>query len=287
MLQEMAQEIPKVNPQLTQWVQQQMSVHDGMPCELLDIRPPTTLAGYRNNCNFNVGVDPDTKEAAVGCKLNYYVDHFKAIAQPDGLMHIPENIKIAVKAFQDMLRTKMFRKDQRYVKEVIVRSAKDQLVLLISQHPSGIPPQERERFEKTCIEYFTSGPGKSAGVTSLYSHLERKRVKTFHLWGEKSFYEYPLDMKIGIYPDGYYATHSEAAEILYKTAIELIGPVENSTVIDLCCGVGPLGLSFGKVWEIFILPCIQRISGGLSVKYLTCQKNESKLSVREMREKPF
>nr|CAI5845891.1 unnamed protein product [Callosobruchus analis] len=174
MLQEMAQEIPKVNPQLTQWVQQQMSVHDGMPY-------------------------PDTKEAAVGCKLNYY-------------------------AFQDMLRTKMFRKDQRYVKEVIVRSAKDQLVLLISQHPSGIPPQERERFEKTCIEYFTSGPGKSAG----------------------SFYEYPLDMKIGIYPDGYYATHSEAAEILYKTAIELIGPVENSTVIDLCCGVGPLGLSFGK-----------------------------------------
>nr|CAI5862476.1 unnamed protein product [Callosobruchus analis] len=46
--------------------------------------------------------------------------------------------------------------------------------------------------------------------------------------------------------DGYYAAHSEADEIVYKTVIELIGPVENSAVVNLCCGVGPLGLSFGK-----------------------------------------
>nr|CAH7716369.1 unnamed protein product [Callosobruchus chinensis] len=205
-----------------QWIQQQMSIHDGMPCELLDIRYPEELTG--NNCNFDLGLDAETKQAAVGCKMNCYVDNFKVIAQPDGLMHIPERVKVAVKAFQHMLRTKMNRNDIRYAKELIVRSAKDQLFLLINQQPNSRPREDRERFEKICID----------------------DVRSFHLWGEKFFYEYPLDLKIRIYPDGFYATNSEAAELFYKTAIELMGPVENSTVVDLCCGVGPLGLCFGK-----------------------------------------
>ncbi|VEN33618.1 unnamed protein product, partial [Callosobruchus maculatus] len=246
MLQELAETISTHNPPLAEWVQQQMSIHDGMPCELLDIRYPSTLTGYRNNCNFNLGLDPDTKQPAVGCKMHRYIENFKAIAQPDGLMHIPDKIKGAVKAFQDMLRTKLNRQDIRYAKDLIVRSTKDTLLIIINQNPYKLPRHDRERFENVCKEYFSSGPGKSSGVTSVFSQIDKKRLKSFHLFGERVLYEYPLDLKIKLYPNGPYATHSEAAEIFYKTAIELIGPVENSTVIDLCCGVGPLGLCFAK-----------------------------------------
>ncbi|CAH1985719.1 unnamed protein product [Acanthoscelides obtectus] len=243
---EVANELKKVNPTLTEWIEQQKNLHDDMPCELLDVRHGNNPTGYRNHCVFNIGLDPKTEQASVGFKLNTYINGFKAIAQPDGLMHIPEKIIVAVKAFQDMLRTRMNRQDLRYPAEIIIRSSRDQLLLLINQYPRSRPQEDRERFEKITIDYFSNGPGKSSGVTSLYTKREGKRVQNYYLWGERLFYEYPLDLTIKIFPDGFYPTNSEAAQIFYKTALEFVGPVTNSTVIDLCCGLGTLGLCFAK-----------------------------------------
>lgn len=41
--------------------------------------------------------------------------------------------------------------------------------------------------------------------------------------------------------------NTKAADILYQNAIDLSSPKDNSTIIDICCGTGTIGLCFSKV----------------------------------------
>lgn len=68
-----------------------------------------------------------------------------------------------------------------------------------------------------------------------------------HLWGATHNYENILGLKFKISPEAFFQINTQAVEILYKTAIDLAKPDENTTILDVCCGTGTIGLCFAKV----------------------------------------
>lgn len=69
-----------------------------------------------------------------------------------------------------------------------------------------------------------------------------------------------MGLKFRISPEAFFQVNTKAAEILYQSAIDLAEPTENSSMLDVCCGTGTIGLCFSKVI--------------LSIyKYLRCYKN--------------
>lgn len=70
---------------------------------------------------------------------------------------------------------------------------------------------------------------------------------TEHLHGDTHIQETILGLKFRISPEAFFQINTLAAEILYKSAIELAEPTESTTIIDICCGTGTIGLCFSKV----------------------------------------
>lgn len=60
-------------------------------------------------------------------------------------------------------------------------------------------------------------------------------------------------MTFRVSPLAFFQVNTEGAELLYKAAIDMAKPDDNTTVLDVCCGTGTIGLSFSKVFLLFFL----------------------------------
>lgn len=75
--------------------------------------------------------------------------------------------KSELKPFNQEVHTGHFRR-------LTVRSAADQLMVIVGIHPQNLSQEELKRFKDDLIAYFSKGPGADAKVTSLY-YLEIKK----------------------------------------------------------------------------------------------------------------
>lgn len=67
-----------------------------------------------------------------------------------------------------------------------------------------------------------------------------------HLSGAEYIEEQLLGMTFQVSPQAFFQVNTLGAEILYKAAIELIQPTEDTALLDVCCGTGTIGLCFSK-----------------------------------------
>ncbi|CAH1115940.1 unnamed protein product [Phaedon cochleariae] len=256
-LRKMGNNLAHGNPELQKWIEKQRSLHNGLPCELQDIKFSEVIEGYRNKCEFTVGIDEDTGLPTVGFRLGSYVNGTTGVGPVDDLVHIPQSMKTAVKLFQDYVRNSQLRVfspefHTGHFRQLMVRSASDQLMLVVGLHPQDLNAEELDAFKKDLIDYFSTGGGKEAKVTSLYYQkiVKKNRSNDFipseHLWGETHLYETVLGLKFRISPEAFFQINTKGAEILYQAAIDLAEPLEGSTVLDVCCGTGTIGLCFAK-----------------------------------------
>ena len=65
--------------------------------------------------------------------------------------------------------------------------------------------------------------------------------------GDTHIYETLLGLKFRVSPEAFFQTNTSAAEVLYNSVAELACPTENTTLIDICCGTGSIGLCLAKV----------------------------------------
>jgi hypothetical protein len=68
-----------------------------------------------------------------------------------------------------------------------------------------------------------------------------------HLMGETHIYETLLGLKFRVSPEAFFQINTSAAEVLYNSVAELACPTEDTTLIDICCGTGSIGLCLAKV----------------------------------------
>ncbi|RZC38967.1 tRNA (uracil-5-)-methyltransferase -like A, partial [Asbolus verrucosus] len=256
-LRRLGNELARLNPDLREWLTKQKALHNGLPCELLNIRHAEECNGYRNKCAFTVGIDEETQLPTVGFRIGSYVNGVTGVGSIDSLKHIPESMKLAVKLFQDYVRASdldvfNFEVHTGHFRQLTVRTAQNQLMLVVGIHPQNLSEEKVKEFKDSLINYFTEGAGKEAKVTSLYYQKIMKKISgedaaaAEHLWGDTHICESLLDLKFKISPEAFFQINTKGAEVLYKSIIELGAPAENSTVLDVCCGTGTIGLCFAK-----------------------------------------
>lgn len=102
-------------------------------------------------------------------------------------------------------------------------------------------------------QFFQEDAGKEVPVTSLYwqemrkRDQQQKRDQWHHLMGATHITDKIFGLTFRISPAAFFQVNTAAAEVLYNTAIELGSVTASTTMLDICCGTGTIGLSFAKV----------------------------------------
>ncbi|KAF7278763.1 hypothetical protein GWI33_007996 [Rhynchophorus ferrugineus] len=215
-LKRLGNDLSHYNIELRKWIEKQKEKYNGLPCELMNIRYSEFKDEYRNKCEFTIGVDQETNLPIVGFRIGSY------------LLIFSSNLQLCI------------------------RIASEQLMLIVGIHPQDLGQDQITEFKEQLVDYFANGEGKKAMVTSLYyQEIVKKNpgensTPAVLLWGDSHIYETILGLKFRISPEAFFQINTKAAEILYNSVIELAEPTETSTMVDVCCGTGTIGLCFAN-----------------------------------------
>ncbi|XP_077016516.1 tRNA (uracil-5-)-methyltransferase homolog A isoform X2 [Tamandua tetradactyla] len=258
-LQKLAKEIGSTNRALLPWLLAQRHKHNKACCPLEGVRPSPLQTEYRNKCEFLVGVGVDGEDNTVGCRLGKYKGGTCAVASPFDTMHIPEAAKRVVKAFQEFIRSSPYSayNPETYTghwRQLTVRTSRRSQAMAIAYfHPQKLSQEELAELKASLTQHFVEGPGRASGVTCLYFVEEGQRktpsqgdLPLEHVAGDKYIHEDLLGLTFQISPHAFFQVNTPAAEVLYTVVQEWAQLDAGSTVLDVCCGTGTIGLALAR-----------------------------------------
>uniref|UniRef100_A0A2K6QB17 tRNA (uracil-5-)-methyltransferase homolog A n=1 Tax=Rhinopithecus roxellana TaxID=61622 RepID=A0A2K6QB17_RHIRO len=258
-LQKLAKEIGSTNRALLPWLLKQRHKHNKACCPLEGVRPSPQQTEYRNKCEFLVGVGVDGEDNTVGCRLGKYKGGTCAVAAPFDTVHIPEATKQVVKAFQEFIRSTPYSAydPETYTghwKQLTVRTSRRRQAMAIAYfHPQKLSSEELAELKASLAQHFTAGPGRASGVTCLYFVEEGQRktpsqegLPLEHVAGDQCIHEDLLGLTFRISPHAFFQVNTPAAEVLYTVIQDWAQLDAGSTVLDVCCGTGTIGLALAR-----------------------------------------
>ncbi|XP_061115501.1 tRNA (uracil-5-)-methyltransferase homolog A [Conger conger] len=258
-LQRLAREIGNNNRAMLPWLFVQKEKHNKMCCPLEPIRPSPVQTEYRNKCEFLVGIGANGEDKTVGFRLGKYKGGSCAVVGPSESIHVPPEAKKVVQAFQDYIRTTSYsvyspETYEGHWKQLTVRTSRTgQVMIMVYFNPQKLEEEELGRLKSSLKQCFTEGEGKESGVTSLYFVREGQRTSPNVedlpcelVAGESWIHEELLGLKFRISPHSFFQVNTRATEVLYSAVGEWAQLDQDSTVLDVCCGTGTIGISLGK-----------------------------------------
>lgn len=244
---------------LTEWVNSQRKLYDGLPCKLQNILSADVTEAYRNKCEFTVGKDSEQNKIMIGFRMSTYASGSTAVGPIYDLCHIPENMKIAVKILETFICESNLEPfnpvdHSGYWRQVTARTTRaNHLMLIVGIHPQDLSSDELEKLKSQLKIFFETGKGADAHVTSLYFQtIDKKSIggessdTLYHISGTEYIEETLLGMKFRVSPQAFFQVNTLGAEVLYKAAIDLAEPTMDTALLDVCCGTGTIGLCFSK-----------------------------------------
>ncbi|KAH0625550.1 hypothetical protein JD844_015108 [Phrynosoma platyrhinos] len=214
---------------------------------------------YRNKCEFLIGIGPNQEDKTVGFRLGKYKGGTCAVVEPFDTIHIPAVVKTVVKAFQEYIRSTPYgvyspETYEGHWKQLTVRINRNHHIMAIAYfNPQKLSKGELTELQTSLAKYFTEGTGKDSGITSLYFVEEgqkkspnREDLTLEHVAGDKYIYEDLLGLKFRISPHAFFQVNTEAAEVLYSAIQDWAQVNQETTVLDVCCGTGTIGISLAK-----------------------------------------
>ncbi|NWR33941.1 TRM2A methyltransferase, partial [Tachuris rubrigastra] len=258
-LQKLTKEIGNNNRALLPWLFLQKQKFNKLCCPVEGVRASPLQTEYRNKCEFLIGIGVNQEDKTVGCRLGKYKGGTCAVVEPFDTVHIPAIAKKVVKAFQDFIRSTPYSvySPETYAghwKQLTVRTSRSGHIMAIAYfNPQKLSKEELADLKCSLAKYFTEGLGQSSGVTSLYFVEEGQRkspnledLPLEHVAGDKYIYEELLGLKFRISPHAFFQVNTQAAEVLYTAIGEWAQLSPDSTVLDICCGTGTIGISLAK-----------------------------------------
>jgi len=254
-------EISRVHPCLKQWVGQQTRDQDTLAPVSSVLRSPL-LQGYRNKCEFSVGRGSDG-QVCVGFRLASYKAGSVEIVSLAGLEtptttlpHISAQMLAAVSRFEQLVRASSLPpycsldRSGNWRSLMLRSSRTGQLMAVICLDPGGVAPAQLSKVREDLITAHRDVDKEEAGrVSSLYLHLSPARKEPGHvepapelLWGEAAIQETLLGRTFNISPQAFFQVNSGGAELLYKTVGDIAGLTDKTSLVDVCCGTGTIGL---------------------------------------------
>ncbi|XP_059340875.1 tRNA (uracil-5-)-methyltransferase homolog A isoform X1 [Ammospiza nelsoni] len=258
-LQKLTKEIGNNNRALLPWLFLQKQKFNKLCCPVEGVKASPLQTEYRNKCEFLIGIGVNQEDKTVGCRLGKYKGGTCAVVEPFDTIHIPAIAKKVVKAFQDYIRCTPYsvyspETYEGHWKQLTVRTSRHGHIMAIAYfNPQKLSKEELADLKISLAKYFTEGMGKSSGVTSLYFVEEGQRkspnledLSLEHVAGDKYIYEELLGLKFRISPHAFFQVNTQAAEVLYTAIGEWAQLSQESTVLDICCGTGTIGISLAK-----------------------------------------
>lgn len=252
-------ELTKSRHEVSRLVRKAEKENNGLPCIWHGFKPSPKVNGYRNKVEFAVGFNANG-EKMVGFRVGKYTNGSIEVAAPDDVPHIPDIIKLTAKLYRKYIEASkydVFHTDKHHgiFKQLTVRYAEatGQLMLIFGIQTTPILG-ELEALTSHITDYFTNGAGKEINVTSMFLEEHNKREKgqlhnkIIHMYGTQQIHDRILGLEFRISPTSFFQVNTAAAEVLYKMAIEMGKPDLETSVIDVCCGTGTIGLCFAKVF---------------------------------------
>ncbi|NXP06960.1 TRM2A methyltransferase, partial [Thinocorus orbignyianus] len=258
-LQKLTKEIGNNNRALLPWLFLQKQKYNKLCCPVEGVKASPLQTEYRNKCEFLIGIGVNQEDKTVGCRLGKYKGGTCAVVEPFDTIHIPAIAKKVVKAFQDYIRSTPYsvyspETYEGHWKQLTVRTSRSGHIMAIAYfNPQKLSKEDLADLKMSLAKYFTEGMGKSSGVTSLYFVEEGQRkspnledLPLEHVAGDKYIYEELLGLKFRISPHAFFQVNTQAAEVLYTAIGEWAQLSPESTVLDICCGTGTIGISLAK-----------------------------------------
>ncbi|XP_052546923.1 tRNA (uracil-5-)-methyltransferase homolog A [Tympanuchus pallidicinctus] len=261
-LQKLAKEIGNTNRALLPWLFLQKQKYNRMCCPIEGVKASPLQTEYRNKCEFLIGIGVNQEDKTVGCRLGKYKGGTCAVVEPFDTIHIPAVAKKVVKTFQDYIRSTPYsvyspETYEGHWKQLTVRTSRNgHIMAVVYFNPQKLSREELAELKAALAEHFTAGAGKESGVTSLYFVEEGQRkspnledLPLEHVAGDKYIYEELLGLKFRISPHAFFQVNTQAAEVLYAAIREWAQLSQESTVLDICCGTGTIGISLAKAMK--------------------------------------
>ncbi|XP_054885784.1 tRNA (uracil-5-)-methyltransferase homolog B isoform X2 [Poeciliopsis prolifica] len=177
----------------------------------------------------------------------------------DHLLNMPEKHTLVARCYQDFIRQSslepclLFHIGGHW-REVTVRTnVQGHTMAIVYFHPQMMSAEEVAVHKAELVEYFSRGPGSVCQLDSLFFQ-ESTMTRCTHeespyqlLHGQPYLYEEVLGFKFRISADAFFQVNQAAAQVLYNTVRDLCVPEAaqsktGSTLLDVCCGTGTIGI---------------------------------------------
>lgn len=230
----------------------------GLPCQWHGIKEAPNTKGYRNKSEFAVGKN-ENGEKTVGFRVGTYSNGSVEVGSVQDLPHIPDRTKLAVKLFESYIQSSKYdvfcmELYTGHFRQFTVRQsdATGEIMIIVGLHTTPIL-DELDELITDIVNYFTERVGNELDVTSIYIEEINKREvgqthnKVRHVYGSKYITDMILGLKFRISAQSFFQINTKSAEVLYDLAMKMGKIDANTTMLDICCGTGTIGLCFAKV----------------------------------------
>ncbi|GFO43106.1 tRNA (uracil-5-)-methyltransferase homolog a-like [Plakobranchus ocellatus] len=245
---------------------------DGMPCELLPIVPSPETCEYRNKNEFTIGYDLDVKTVMVGFRYGLYKDGTTSVGDCSNLgIAMPAAVPV-VKSFTEFVSKSKWTPYLQHAgtghwQTLTVRTFRTgDIMVMVDFVPRDLHQSEIEEAKVSLREFYTSGEGSKINVKSFYFRVIGKKGSSSGpdlqlLFGEEHVFESLMKLRFRISPQAFFQVNTPATEKLYSLISDWCEASSNTTLLDVCCGTGTIGLSMAKTVKevIGIEMCTQAV----------------------------
>mmetsp|Transcript_89797 Transcript_89797/g.187672 ORF Transcript_89797/g.187672 Transcript_89797/m.187672 type:complete len:632 (-) Transcript_89797:33-1928(-) len=227
----------------------------GCPCDPIIGTPESSLRGYRNKCEFTIGYN-SSAEVEVGFVLKIESDMNQVIDSPEEIPHVPEVMKKICRIMKEVVKASSFPifDRRRGVKTGVWRT------VMCRQSANGnmsvmvqiAPLEEDKRAELTglLVKALTSDDAEDLKITSVHLQLNdgvsdaaQPGAPLIHIHGDERMIMPLMGLNFEIGPLSFFQTNIVTCALLYERALSWLCPDPKALVLDVCCGVGTIGLA--------------------------------------------
>lgn len=205
---------------------------------------PTGIYHYRNKMEFTFGDLVKDGELTLGMHRK---GHFMSIVTVDQCQLVTEDFRKILKFTLDFAKEKGYTKYHKkshvgLLRNLIIRRGVRRKELLINIVTSSQMEFDENDFLNRLLNLDLKE--KIVGVLRTINDNIADAVnpeKVTILWGQDYYIEEIMGLKFKVSAFSFFQTNVDAAEGLYKEAIDLIDNIEGKLVFDLYCGTGTIG----------------------------------------------
>ena len=229
---------------------QAIASHRGIGCAIDSILASPKIYGYRNKCEFSIGLNAEGK-ATVGFRLGLFKNGSLRVESPETCVNVSDEMKRVCQLTQQLVDTSELPVYDREAKEGVWRSllvrqseATGQIMAMVQANPTGLDASvweaEKERYRAL---FRAASPPIDSVYLQEYAGVSAPKEDdpVLHLDG-KTIMEKLLGLDFQISPQAFFQVNTQAAEVLYRLVGDLVKVSKTTMLFDVCCGTGTIAL---------------------------------------------